>query len=507
MIKQTTLLILLSCVAFVLKAQDTTVFSIDQRFERQTYSVSVLPTSDGNYISIEETSEKKPAIIFRVFSPDGKLVSTHQHQVPLVNDAKIEISHYHILSDRILIFLTNYDKKQSKQYAFCITSTINGESISPPIILQSISQDFKTNFGSALSPDSSIILTYFEQNVQRKTDRVIGLKALNTDLEVQWERELELPYDNDIVQVNQFKIDNEGGVYLLSGRNPTKNNSRVLRPQGGRYVVFYYNNASNKLKEFDISFKDKQVISALGIINEQDQMIIAGYYSNNYSFSAAGTFLFRISKNAKSIETASYMAFPKDFLKDVMRQRDVEKNPEINDLFLDHMLITKENKVILVGENYFVSEQLNTDLTTGRTIVQNIYHYDNIIVSSLELDGKINWCKHIAKSQNAISDTEKCGYNIYLYRENLLLIFNDHPENESLLRNDPLARIESWNGSRSGVVSIARLGLNGSIDRKILCSNKEAGGLLIPNLSSDVVQDKPVLGISQSRDYKFCLIQ
>lgn len=507
MTKQTTLILWFCCVAFVLNGQDSLVYSIDQRIERHTFSVSVLPIDGNKYISIEETSEKKPTLIFKVFNDEGKLISTTEHLVPLVNDAKIEISHYHVLRDRLLIFLTNYDRKQSKQYAFCITCTLDGKSISQPILLHSIEQGFKTNFGTVLSPDSATVLAYFEQNVQKRTDRIIGLRALNVDMQLLWERELELPYDNDIVQVNQFKIDNEGAVYLLSGRNPIKNNARVLRPQGGRYVVFYFNNASNKLKEFDISFKDKQVISALGIVNSSNEMIVAGYYSNNYSFSAAGTFLFRIGQRAEKIEAASFMAFPKDFLSDLLRERELEKNPEINDLFLDHILLTREGNVMLIGENYFVSEQLNTDISTGRTIVQNVYHFENIVVSYLEPDGKIIWSEHLAKSQNAISDTDRCGYNVYFLSDKLIFVFNDHPANNELLQKDPLKPIDAWNGSRTGVITYAAMTLDGLVERKTLTTNKQAGGLLTPSLSSDVIRERPILGISQSRDYKFCLVQ
>lgn len=504
--KKITLLICALCVAFSYFAQDSIYYSVEQKFERQTYSVSVLPATSNSYLSIEETTDKKPQLIFKTYSKEGQILSDFAHEIPLVNDTKIEISHYHVLKDRILIFLTSYDKKQEKQYAFCITSTLNGESITQPALLHSIQQDFKTKFGTVLSPDSTVILAYFEQNVQKRTDRLIGLRALDIDLKLLWERELELPYDNDIVQVNQFKIDNTGGIYMLSGRNPQKNNSRVLRPQGGRYVVFYYNDASNKLKEFDISFKDKQVISALGTINKNNEMIVAGYYSNNYSFSAAGTFLFKISPHGESVATASYMAFPKEFLTSFLKNRVVEKFPEINDLFLDHLILTKEEKIILVGEIYYVSEQLNTDITTGRTIIQNVYRFENIVVTELEKDGKIIWAKEIDKAQSAISSTDRCGYNVYYNDCSLKIVFNDHPDNDKFIRNGDRHKIETWAGSRVGVISMVKLSEDGTSERKILTSSKLAGGLLIPALSSDVIHNQTLLGISQGKEYKFCLV-
>ena len=288
---------------------------------------------------------------------------------------------------------------------------------------------------------------------------------------------------------------------MMSGRNPEKNNQRLLRPQGGRYVVFHYNQTDNKLKEYDISFKDKQVIAAIGKVNRNNEMIVAGYYSNDYSFSAAGTFLFRIKEKGQALEAAAYMAFNKDFLATMMRSREVERTPELSDLFLDHIFISDQNEIYLIGEKYSVAERVNTDLNTGRPIVELIHHYDDIVISKLELSGKIKWSRRIAKEQHTVNEMDRCGYNYY-YDGTLNIYFNDHPDNDKILRENPNVLINSWSGSRSGVVSHVQLNALGEMDRKILLSSKAAGGMLMPALSSQEFRRPIILGLMQNREYR-----
>jgi hypothetical protein len=501
MIKKVLYTSLLCCFTLGLFGQDSLIYSSNFKLERHTKSVSILSVNKNLSLEIEETNDREPLLIIERFNDKLESQGLATYPLPQWNESELSLSHFHVLKDRVLIFLTGYDRKEGKQYGLCMTSTLDGTNVSEPRLLQYIEQDFRTPFGTELSPDSSLILTYFEQNIQRKTDRNVDIKVFNVDLVLQWGKKLELPYGNDVVQINQFKVDNYGSVYMMSGRNPEKNNQRLLRPQGGRYVVFHYNQTDNKLKEYDISFKDKQVIAAIGKVNRNNEMIVAGYYSNDYSFSAAGTFLFRIKEKGQALEAAAYMAFNKDFLATMMRSREVERTPELSDLFLDHIFISDQNEIYLIGEKYSVAERVNTDLNTGRPIVELIHHYDDIVISKLELSGKIKWSRRIAKEQHTVNEMDRCGYNYY-YDGTLNIYFNDHPDNDKILRENPNVLINSWNGSRSGVVSHVQLNALGEMDRKILLSSKAAGGMLMPALSSQEFRRPIILGLMQNREYR-----
>jgi hypothetical protein len=236
-------------------------------------------------------------------------------------------------------------------------------------------------------------------------------------------------------------------------------------------------------------------------------MIVGGYYSNDFSFAVAGSFVFRISAGGLTLKNASYMALPKDFLSQFISGRELDRYPELADFFLDHMIIQDNGSILLIGEKYTLSERVNMDPVTGRTIIENLHHYDDIIIHNLMDNGKINWLGYIPKAQHSSLERDKCGYNYFISKNDIRFYFNDHPDNFKALQNNPRARIDSWNGSRSAVISEVVFDANGSTTRKNLVSHKAAGGVLIPGLSSEQTLGNIVLGLSQNKDYKFCILR
>lgn len=501
--KQLLFMVVLLCCAIDSIAQDSIYFSEQFKFSRNTITYTALPANDSkSYYSLEETADKNSQLIIKNFSIDGKQQWMNTIEIPLVNDEEIDISEYHTLGDSILVFGTVIDHDANLKKAVVFTVFNNGTSFSQPILLSSIDRESASTLGVSFSPDSTKILVYFDRATPKKTDKDLTLRVFSRSFQFIWEKALQLPYTNDVVQIHQYFIDNFGGVYLLSGKNPQKNIVRQVKTQGGRYLVFHYNNETNKLKEYDISLKDKQVVSAIGLISPFNEMLIGGYYSNDYSFSIAGTFFFAINAHGGSMKTATYMAFPKTFMDTMLTEREMERSAEINDFYLDNVIFSN-GALLLIGEKFYVTERVNTDINTGRAIVENIYHYDDIIITKLELTGKIAWSQRIAKDQYSSTDYDRCGYNAFLRDTTLAFVFNDDRENTALLLKDPKARLESWNGSRMSTITIAELTISGEIARRTLATEEIAEGSITPDLGSSEVYRLPVLGFTKGRDFRF----
>jgi hypothetical protein len=496
------MVVLLSCAIDSI-AQDSIYFSEQFKFSRNTISYTALPANDSkSYYSLEETAEKNSQLIIKNFSIDGRQKWMNAIEIPLVNDEEIDISEYHTLGDSILVFGTVIDRDANLKRAVVFSIFNSGTSFSQPIQLSSIDRESASSLGVSFSPDSTQILIYFDRPTPKKTDKDLMLCVFSRSFQFIWEKALQLPYTNDIVQIHQYFIDNLGGVYLLSGKNPQKNIVRQVKTQGGRYLVFYFNNATNKLKEYDISLKDKQVVSAMGLISPSNEMLIGGYYSSDYSFSIAGTFFFAINASGGSMKTATYMAFPKTFMDTMLSEREMERAAELNDFYLDNVIYSN-GALLLIGEKFYVTERVNTDINTGRVIVENIYHYDDLIVTRLEMSGKIAWSQRVAKEQYSSTEYDRCGYNVFLRDTTLAFVFNDDKENTALLLKDPKARLESWNGSRTSTITLIELNNSGVALRSTLATEEMAEGSITPELGSSEIYRLPVLGFTKGRDFRF----
>ena len=501
--KQLLFIVVLLCCAMNSIAQDSIYFSEQFKFSRNTITYTALPANDSkSYYSLEETADRNSQLIIKNFSITGAQQWINSIEIPHINDEEIDISEYHTLGDSILVFGTVIDHDANQKRAVVFSISNNGTTLSAPILLSQIDRESSSSLGISFSPDSTKILVYFDRPTPKKTDKDLKLRVFSRSFQLLWEKDLQLPYTNDVVQVHQYFIDNKGGVYLLSGKNPAKNIVRQVKTQGGRYLVFYYSNETNKLKEYDISLKDKQVVAALGLISPNNEMLIGGYYSNDYSFSIAGTFFFAINENGGSMKTATYMAFPKSFMDSMLSEREMERSAELNDFYLDNVVYS-DGALLFIGEQFYVTERVNTDINTGRAIVENIYHYNDIIVTKLELTGKIAWSQRVAKDQYSSTEYDRCGYNTFLRNGVIALVFNDDSDNTPLLLKDPKARLESWNGSRTSTITLVELSNGGELKRGTLATEAVAEGSITPELGSSELYRLPVLGFTKGRDFRF----
>lgn len=497
-----------ACVISLVSAgQDTLLLSPTYKFARTSIAyTTVARSADRGFYVIQETAEKKSRLIITAFDRLAQQQNEREIIIPQIQEEDIDISSFIERRDSLIVIGHYFDKEADMKRAVAFTIAPNATESSTPYLLNSISRNINTIHGLSMSPDSSKYLSFFELTTPRKDDHELLLRCFDPAFTLIWEKKLELPYTGDLMQVHDFFVDNAGHAFLLSGKNPEKKPTQQVYTRGGRYTVFYFDAQQNRLKEYEISLKDKQVVAAKALINTQGEMIVAGYYSEDYSQSAAGTFFFSIQANGGSINTATYMVFPKDFLQSVLTERQLEKAAEIADIYLDH-IVAIDNNYYLIGEQFYISERVNTDLTTGRTIIEKVYQSDDIFLTALSQVGKIHWSRRIRKEQYTHNDYDLCGYNAFASSSGIRIVFNDHAANTALLARDPKGQIESWNGGRDATIVLVTCDLTGQISRKHIGDSREIGGVTTRELGQMDVLSAPVLGFTRGKDYRLGVVR
>ncbi|MFZ4785646.1 MAG: hypothetical protein ACOYLH_09220 [Flavobacteriales bacterium] len=488
-------------------AQDTLLLSPSYSFARTSISnTTVARSADRGFYVIQETAEKNSRLIITAFDRLAQQQNEREIIIPKIDDQDIDITTFIERRDSLVVIGSYPDKEVDMKRAVAFTIAPNATESSTPYLLNSISRHISTIHGLTMSPDSSKYLSYFDLTSPRKDDHELTLRCFDPAFNLIWEKRLEMPYTGDLMQVHEFFVDNEGHAFLLGGKNPEKKPTQQIYTQGGRYNVFYFDALQNRLKEYEISLKDKQVVSAKALINAQGEMIVAGYYSEDYSQSASGTFFFAIQANGGSIKTATYMTFSKDFLQTVLSERQLDKGAEIADIYLDHLVAIQEN-YYLIGEQFYISERVNTDLTTGRTIIEKVYQSDDIFVTCVSDVGKIQWSRRIRKEQYTLNEYDQCGYNAFASSKGIRFIFNDHSENTQLLTRDPKGNIESWNGGRDATIILVTCDLSGQITRQHIGDSHLIGGVMTRTLGQMDVRSAAILGFTRNRNYRLGVVQ
>lgn len=504
------LALLVNFFVLQLAAQDTLLFSPEYKTSRDMAQVGALPHDSVSFFEFEEIDSREDAIFLsKIEYATMQQVWRERIDIPQVADCEQSFRYLLPFRDYFLLFTTGIRKENNRQEAYVSIVDFMGKVKTQPILIQTSPTDNRASqprFTVEVSPNQQYFIAFFDPPFERKTNETFDFRCYSPDLDLIWEKNLELPYAQDIVQVHNYLLDNSANVYLMSGEKPSRASNSFLKPQAGRYEVFYYNHVENKLEEYDVSLKDKNIISIQFDLNAQNELVIAGFYTNNFNFSVAGTFYFRLLPEAKDLAAAAYMALPKQLLELYLNEREMQKDKSIGDLFLDHLIIEPDGSTLLIGERYYITERMMSDISTGRQYIEYTYHHGDIIVLQLNASGKINWSNSIAKNQTRLSNyKQNYGYSFGKKGTDWMFFFNDSKDNQERLSTKPDGSASSWNGTQNSVTTRVNVTESGAMTRFVSRDNRQTDELLQPELT-DFEPNRPILlGFSTGKSVRFGL--
>ena len=489
-------------------AQEVT-WTEEFRVERKQRSMGMIGAAQGKFYVLRGVVAKDHNYELEVFNEQNmELISKKPLILPTIGDNDTQFEELILVKDRLLLFSSYTDRNDGRSRCYGTWLNENGEAADLPVLVGDLSSKMRREenlFGFEVSADSSLILVHYGLDLERKGNERFTLKVLDTALEMIWQKDIELPYRSELMEITQYALDNSGQVYMMSGISgdkATANSERRLTDK--RYVLLSYDPVQNKLKEFNVELSSKWVMATTFGITDEGDLAIGGFYSNDRVFSIAGTFFFRIDGDSKMIVAKGLKPFDEEFLKKFMSERKVAKGEELYDFYFDHFTIHEDGGATFVAEQYYIIQRFRTDITTGRQQMLYYYHYNDIIVVDVEPDGSIGWTKKVPKEQITMNDTGP--YSSYAFtasKDSLYLLFNDHPDNTGLLKENPDTTPRTYGSSRQGVVVKVAIGLDGGMKREEIFTNKEEDTILKPKVH--LSQDDGILFIYAEfrKQYRF----
>jgi hypothetical protein len=472
----------------------------EQRNDRDLEEVQAVALNDTLVHVIEERDDH--LLRWTCYGEQSMLPVRNTLIKPSVESDKL--IHFYVRDHVMTTMSVRRDRESDRGEIYVSRFDADGKSLSPEKLVHTKNNwtdQRRIGLECKFSPDSSHILVFFDSERERKQSEGISFKCYSSDWTLVWEKEIRLPPSADVLQPHHFLVDNDGGVYMMSGRKPIKAASDWQHPQGGKYVVYYYNAQLNKLKQYDINLKDKQVVSVDFILSEKQELIIAGYYSDNFQNRASGTLLFRIDTGGGRIRNASYTPFSKEFLKEMTGK---EKGT-IDDFYLDYLMLTDSGDVVLAGENYYMSRIVTTDPTTGRQLIEYRYNFDDIMVCKMDTAATHRWNVRIPKKQfTSILNDDNCSYSCVSKGDMIAITFNDDESNNEKSNSGKYTVASPWSGSKNSVTTRVDVAFDGRYERYTLVDNSQERLLFNPLMCPQASWSHPFLGFNDKRSYKFC---
>ncbi|MCH2197209.1 MAG: hypothetical protein MK081_00375 [Flavobacteriales bacterium] len=459
------------------------------KIQRRENVIRMLGAHGDDFFVYKGITGKEPEHRIEVLDKASmKLKSSASLTLPTIDGEETRFYQLMMVDGRLLLITSFIEKRSDIRSLYGTWMNKEGQALDLPVLLSQITLNRRNEnqtFGIQLSEDSSMVFIYNESTLDRRSNERFSFKVVDLDLETVWKKELELPYRSELLEINQYLLDSKGQLHMMSGiasdkRNNTQNERRLSEK---RYIVISFDPVANKVKELEVDLGDKWVTATTFAIDDQGDLAIGGFYSNDRYFSIAGSFFFRVSAETKKVISSGLEPFETSFLKKFMSDRRADRGDELNDFYFDHMVRRPDGGATLVAEQYYIVSRYRSDITTGRQEIINYYHYNDIILVDVAADGKVNWTNRIAKEQ--ISSNDKGPYSSYALtadQDSIYILFNDDPANEEYLKQNPENSPKTLNSLKSSVVTKIAVGLDGTMTRETMFKSKKEETVLKPKV-------------------------
>jgi hypothetical protein len=330
-----------------------------------------------------------------------------------------------------------------------------------------------------------------------------------------WNKEVRLPYENGLLDVESFRVDEDGDVYLLGLIYNEKRKSKRRGNPNYQYQVFAYRESGEVLKEYPISLPEKFITDLQIEVLKNKDLICAGYYSQNGTFSIRGTYFLTIDAKTKEVKNKSVKEFGIDFITQNMKERVAEKTKrkeekgeetELYEYDLRRLLVGKDGSAILLGEQYYVERITRTTMMNGVSTshTETHYYYNDIIAVKIDPSGKIDWAEKIAKHQHTMEDGGfYSSYTTAIVNGNICFLFNDNPKN---ITYTGVGKVYNFNRRSESLVMMVTLDQTGKQKRQPLFSSFDVDVITRPKVCEQIKNNQVILFGQRRKTQQFARV-
>jgi len=382
------------------------------------------------------------------------------------------------------------------------------------------------NFNLLISSDSSKVLIYSQLDNRNKEPARFSLSVFDNQMQPLWNKEVTLPYNEQQFEIEDYRLDDQGNVYLL-GRQylDGRRDSRGGAPNY-QYNILTYTNAGQDKQEYRVAVGDKFISDLTFRIGDDGNLTCAGFFSEQAANSAKGTCFFRIDLESREVYNINFKEFDFGFRAQGLsgsgarraqraeQEGDTRSEAELFRYSLDRLILRSDGGAVLVAEQYYVTEQFNRfnrgSMFWGDPFLWNdpmmnnqtdfIFHYNDIIVVNIRPDGSIEWATRIPKYQRTLNDGGYfSSYAMAVVRDRLYFVFNDNSRN---FENDGNTRLFNFDPRRA-VIAVAELRRDGELSMFPLFGNQQAGIIARPKMCRQVGSRQMMIYGERGKFYRF----
>jgi len=489
-----------------------------------------------------EGQNNKPTIYIEHYLKEGlKLKSTKTLDLKFKGKTR-DFEDVVMMKGNNMYFLTSFNN-QAKKKNYLFAQSVNIKTMRQERSLMKIAEVATKNvyqeggFNNHISKDTSKILVYAALPKKKKQPERFSLQVFDQNFNSLWAKEIALPFDDDRFAIQEYRVDNQGNVYMLGIVHQNQSKLKRSNQPTYQYILYAYRNNGEEIEEYKVDLGDKFITDLTYRVARNGDLVFSGFYSEKGTSSVKGTYFFKLDPTTKEISNKNLKAFDFKFLteylsdkkrdkaKKASRKGDKKGAPELYQYALDELILRSDGGAVLIAEQYYVERDYNYNNDRfnrfggfnrfgsfnrfGNSRFNNFnnreevytYNYNDIIVVNIKPTGEIEWTARIPKHQETTNDGGYfSSYAMSVVRDKFHFVFNDNPKNYNA--KDKSNRLYNYDG-RNSIISLATIDRNGQVSMSPIFDNQQAGITTRPKICKQIGRNEMLIYGERGKKYRF----
>lgn len=347
-----------------------------------------------------------------------------------------EIEHIVVFSQKIYVFFSSVDKEGSVLNLFQLTyNMFTGEAMGAALKVDEmpyerrrdrglfyISQNKEGNRLFIFHRESSDGNSDFtrKEGVAPEAKEQLSFKVFGEGMVPLLDKRFPNLNYVGIQSVRDLAIDNKGNVFVLTAYRMSQGTP------AGEYRLLKCTPNTDALKDFKIKL-DKKAITDLKLVidNLNSTAVVGGFYAENNTFASSGVLYTTLTIDNDSLSPIHFESFKAKFLNDYSGERTINRSSELINYEVDKIIVRSDGGMVVLAESNFVTESSSYNSYYQLYTVTYTYHYENVMILSVNPDGTLDWGNVMRKSQSSENDDAFfSSYALFASENELSLIYN-----------------------------------------------------------------------------------
>ncbi len=427
---------------------------------------------DGGLVTLGPTSTVSTRFLGLV-KYDSNLREEWSNEV-LEQNGRRNVDFVTVIGSHILVFMSEFFPKEKVIKTFYYSYDLQGNQLADQALLSVYpnQREQKVDLQYVLSPNKQRLLCYKNLQNRQEAEEILYY-IFDDEGDLVSNGEIGIRYPDERFRVRSLRVSNAGNIYIL-GQFFVSN--RVRDPDDFRYLIFKHELATGEGFEIPVDIGDRFISNLAFRLDREENIYLAGFYSNQAEDQLAGTMFQKISSRGELV-LESAQPFNAQFLRNYLSSGQIDRGRELRNFQMNPengIILRSDGGVLLLAEKFYITYQTYRDYY-GMPVDREIFHFDDVVLTSINSNGQIEWQAIVEKMQQSEQPANLSFFNA-IGPGGIYLFYEYKP------------RGEPFN------VYYNRIGINGSVDRrKPLFPGYRYGNVYFPRFSEQISNDEAIM--------------